>query len=70
MVESYLRRVRVENLGGTWKIMKNEVPEGNWPLVQGARETEASRGEGIWAGVEKRVVRGLVRGWVCELPRP
>lgn len=42
MGESYERRVTVSDSGSGWKVLKNEVPSGNWPLVEGATAFESS----------------------------
>lgn len=42
MGESYERRVTVSDSGSGWKVLKNEVPSGSWPLVEGATAFESS----------------------------
>lgn len=37
MGEAYERRVRMQANGPEWTILENEVPEGDWPLVEGAQ---------------------------------
>lgn len=42
MGESYERRVVLEDTSTGWKILENEVPAGNWPLIEGATDFESS----------------------------
>lgn len=47
MGESYERRVEVAPIDGQWKIVSNQVPEGDWPLIEGAN-TATDTTETMW----------------------